>query len=284
MFIGSLVGPRVCCRWLENPCVLKNHALNLVGTWCWSEIIFGTIPKFNRHFYPNYTLMFWRDLFYLAFPNLCPACEKPLPQKASFICSYCFETLPKTAFHGQKENAATNLFRGRYPFDRVTSALYFSKDGSVQKILHSIKYKGNTNLAESLGEWYGKVLFLENTLANAPCFVPVPLHEKKLYQRGYNQALYWAKGLSKGYEGSFVYPALQRNLPTETQTKKGRYDRWKNVEHVFEVLPDFRPENKHIVLVDDVLTTGATLESCARALQRAGANQVSVVTLAYAGG
>lgn len=225
-----------------------------------------------------------RDFFRLIYPDLCPGCEDALPRGASKICPVCFEKLPQTHFHTQAENRAERIFYGRFSFHAVTSAFHFSKGGSVQRILHRIKYKGATELAEQLSGWYGKRLAEAGWLDAEALLVPVPLHAKKLYRRGYNQAYHLAQGLAQSVPGVQVRECLQRRDDQGSQTKKGRYARWQNVENLFIPTAERIPPHSHLVLVDDVLTTGATLEACAQALrQHAPENKISALTLAYAG-
>lgn len=226
----------------------------------------------------------FKELFRLLYPQLCAACNETLPKGGSMICPVCFEELPKTGFHLRGDNPAERLFYGRYDFFSVSAAFHFSKGGGVQRVLHQIKYKGGTELAEQLSAWYGKCLDAENWFQAVPVFVPVPLHAKKLYKRGYNQALHIAKGLAGSVPGAQLADCLKRRDDRGSQTKKGRYARWQNVENLFVYEGEKQPENRHIILVDDVLTTGATLEACAAALKPViNGGKLSAVTLAFAG-
>lgn len=225
-----------------------------------------------------------RDFFRLVYPDLCPGCEDALPQGESKICPACFGRLPQTRFHAEADNPAERIFYGRFPFHTVSSAFHFTKGGSVQRVLHRIKYKGATELAEQLCGWYGKQLAGAGWWGTEPLLVPVPLHPKKLYRRGYNQAYHLACGLARNVPGAQVRECLKRLDDRGSQTKKGRYARWQNVESLFVPTHETVPAGSHLVLVDDVLTTGATLEACAHALRRlAPENKISALTLAFAG-
>ena len=224
-----------------------------------------------------------KDLFRLIFPHLCPACEEPLPQGESQICPACFEKLPKTDFHLTADNPAERIFYGRFDFSSVASAFYFSKGSGIQQILHRIKYGGGTDLAEQLAAWYGKQLAAQGWFGSKPLFVPVPLHQKKMYKRGYNQALHIAIGLAAGIKGAEADEYLVRRENSDSQTRKSRFARWENVENLFEPKSKAIIADRHVVLVDDVLTTGATLEACAMALKPVVKGRISAITLAYAG-
>ncbi|TPE45639.1 ComF family protein [Pontibacter mangrovi] len=202
-----------------------------------------------------------------------------------YICTGCSVKLPYTDFH---EHGATELnplqrrFWGKVPVRFAFSYLYFMPKGRVQRLLHQLKYKGAKELGEHLGQRYGSLLSDHQYNQQFDLIVPVPLHKNKLRRRGYNQAEHFAIGLSQSMEVPYNGKAILRNTHTSTQTRKSRLDRWQNVEQVFEVA---RPElvlGKHVLLVDDVLTTGATLEACARALLAAGASEVSIATIAAA--
>ncbi len=198
------------------------------------------------------------------------------------ICIGCRLQLPETNFHLEIENKVEKTFWGRIPVERAFAFLYFNKAGLTQQLLHQLKYKGNQDLADFLGVIYGQRLV--NTVENhkIDAIVAVPLHYTKLRKRGYNQSLAFANGLSKSLKIDNFSAVVVRNKATETQTKKSRLERWQNVESIFTVLEPERLKNKHLLLVDDVITTGATLESCARAIQKQSNCLVSIASIAYA--
>ncbi len=198
------------------------------------------------------------------------------------ICIGCRLQLPETNFHLETENKVEKTFWGRIPVERAFAFLYFNKAGLTQQLLHQLKYKGNQDLADFLGVIYGQRLVktVENHKIDA--IVAVPLHYTKLRKRGYNQSLAFANGLSKSLHIDNFSATVVRNKATETQTKKSRLERWQNVESIFTVLEPERLKNKHLLLVDDVITTGATIESCARAIQKQSGCLVSIASIAYA--
>ncbi len=225
----------------------------------------------------------WKDLLHLIFPEICPACMEALPAGDSAICPSCFAKLPRTEFHLIRENPTQQMFAGRYPFHLVSSAFYFEKGGSVQRILHEIKYRNGTKLAMQLGTAYAVELREAAFFPSNPIFVPVPLHPLKLHRRGYNQASFLARGMAEAFPSGQMWEGLKRTKDTESQTRKGRFARWQNVEDVFTLKEKIPEACEHVILVDDVLTTGATLEACAHAFRKAGIHPVSAVTLAFAG-
>lgn len=177
----------------------------------------------------------------------------------------------------------TKKFWGRIPVLQAASYLYFQKDGRVQHLLHELKYRGKTEVGEFIGAMYGTVLKESDNLFNkADLIIPVPLHIEKLRKRGYNQSDYFAKGLSKSLDIPWNNTLIQRNIFTETQTGKNRIERWENVDDIFEFKDEKQFKGKHLILVDDVITTGATIEACANALFNKIDCAISVLTIATA--
>jgi len=222
-----------------------------------------------------------RDFISLFFPNICLACSKPLQKFERCVCTSCNYHLPKTNFHKEKENPITKMFWGRVNLFSGASFFYFQKAGRVQHLIHQLKYKGQQAVGEYIGEIYGAELNQSMYFNTIDYIVPVPLHQKKLKKRGYNQSECFANGLSKSMNIP-IASDLQRNFYTETQTKKTRFERWKNVGSVFEVKDKTKFINKHILIVDDVITTGSTIESCALHFSEIEGIKISVATIAYA--
>lgn len=190
--------------------------------------------------------------------------------------------LPKTNFHQYPNNRLSKTFWGRVELQNASSFLFFKKGGAVQNLMHALKYKGIKEIGELLGNLYSMDLLNFNGFDVPDAIVPVPLHPDKLKKRGYNQSEWFGKGLAEGLKIPIITNALVRNIQTESQTKKNRWSRWQNVEKVFELINPEIIENKHILLVDDVVTTGATLEACSNELLGQKHVRVSVATLAYA--
>jgi ComF family protein len=224
------------------------------------------------------------DFISLIFPDNCYSCQGVLLQGEHKICTACRGTLPFTHYHklNPTNNPITQKFFGKIPILYGLSFLQFTKDGKVQSLLHQIKYNNEPELAEMLGNWYGAELNDLSFAQNFDMILPVPLHPKKLKIRGYNQSDYFAKGLSHGLKIPFYNNILIRNTHSSTQTKKSRYQRWQNVNAIFDIAERYDVYNKSILIVDDVVTTGATLEACARILLEANAQSVSIATIAVA--
>ncbi|HEY9114955.1 MAG TPA: ComF family protein [Bacteroidales bacterium] len=222
------------------------------------------------------------DLLNLFFPNYCQSCGNALVGQEEVICFRCIFHLPKTGFHQHIENPISRLFWGRINIYSASSYLFFSKGGNVQQLIHSMKYKGHQETGVYLGELYGKELAESESFKSSEIIVPVPLHPVKQRIRGYNQAEKIANGLSNTMGIPYQVNNLNKVVNTESQTTKTRYGRWENVKDAFQVNEPEKIEGKHILLVDDVLTTGATIEACASKLLQVPDTRVSVVTLAYA--
>jgi ComF family protein len=227
----------------------------------------------------------FEDLLSLLFPESCYACDGAMARGEKYICTKCNIKLPYTDYHlhGATElNPLQRRFWGKVQIQYAFAYLLFTPKGRVQHLLHKLKYKGAKDLGEHLGFRYGSVLSEYQYNDKFDLIVPVPLHKYKLRRRGYNQSECIAKGLADSMKLPIDTNALVRTLDTDTQTRKNRLDRWQNVEQVFKVRNPDEVKEKHILLVDDVMTTGATLEACTASLLAAGASQVSVVTIAAA--
>ncbi len=225
-------------------------------------------------------LFFVNDFFDLLFPRSCALCKRPLFDSELSLCSICIEMLPVTSYHFRP---STNDLM--YKIDGLTKVscamayLKFTKRGKSQRILHEIKYRNNPDLALELGQLYGKVLAESGYRGRWDCIVPVPLHPLKQRRRGYNQSQKFGEGIGR-LMGLRVVNAMKRIRFTETQTNKTRLKRMDNVAGVFEVSDRPSIENKSILLVDDVMTTGATLIACSNVLLSNGAKKVDLVALA----
>jgi ComF family protein len=222
-----------------------------------------------------------KELIHLFFPRICPGCSDALLRNEKLICHTCFVQLPQTAFHNHPfDNPINRLFWGRIPIYASSAFLYFRKSGVVQELLHALKYGNQPEIGTFLGAEYGKTLFNSSPFCSSDIILPIPLHGKRQQQRGYNQSAFFADGLSSNLKIESNNNILHRNDFKSSQTKKNRFERWQNVSTVFEVSKPEKIFNKHVLLVDDVITTGATIEACARQLFLNGATRVSVLCIA----
>lgn len=222
----------------------------------------------------------WLDDFIsLFFPRLCVCCGEGLNRAERDVCTDCLCSLPRTRLHETEANLVEMKFLGRVDVCMATSFLFFEKDTVVQKLLHEIKYHDNSMLAERLGLMFGSEL-RGGRFEAVDVIVPVPLHRKRLKERGYNQSERIAAGIGRSLCKPVAQEVLVRTKGNETQTKKGRVERWENVCGIFSVLNADLVQGKHVLLVDDVLTTGATVEACVEALASAKNTKVSVATIA----
>ena len=222
------------------------------------------------------------DFADLLFPTLCLGCKDPLGANEVILCTRCRINLPETNQHRESDELyVLNKFAGRVPIRFLASYLYYTKGGIAQKLIHSFKYKGQKEAAKEVARWYGHQLKSEsNWVQEIDILIGVPLHDSRFRQRGYNQADWIAAGFSEALNIPMRTDVLVRRRFEKSQTRKNRMERWDNVKTVFAVQNSEEINGKHVVLIDDVLTTGATLEACAIELLQAGSKSVSVLTLA----
>ncbi len=225
---------------------------------------------------------YFQDFIGLFYPELCSACNASLYEQEKVLCTRCLYELPRTDYHKQPGNPVEQIFWGRVPIERGAAYFFFLKGSKYQKLIHSLKYHGREDIGLEMGRLFGAELAAEPDFLKPEWIIPVPLHPKKLKNRGYNQSQLIAQGLAEKLPGTLKTEVLKRKVFTQTQTKKGRYERWENVEDVFDVVDPERLEGKHVLLVDDILTTGATIEGCAQVLHKVANVKISVVTLGYA--
>lgn len=203
----------------------------------------------------------------LVYPNNCAICDKELPDGMEHMCFACRDELHFTYFEKFKEpSPADELFWGRIDVENVFPLLYFQKGSAVQKILHKIKYGEGKQIGSFMGEMIGGHMNENEKFRSIEALIPIPLHSKKGFKRGYNQSLMIARGIAEETEKPIV-EGLVRNVHRASQTTKGKEERWKNVQSIFEVRPDTLQNKTHVAIVDDVLTTGSTLESAAKTIR-----------------
>lgn len=220
------------------------------------------------------------DFVSLFYPRYCRGCLNSLAKGEELLCTECLLEMPKSYYHLLQENPFFLKFRGRLPVQRVMTLYKFVKESRVQQVLHALKYRQQPELGEMLGRVYGKDL-VEADYRNAfDLIIPVPLHPSRRRIRGYNQSEEFGKGLSTILDAPCDDTYMARSAKTETQTHKSKLSRWENVEKIFRVVNPKPIAEKRVLLVDDVVTTGATLEACGRAILNAGCKELSIACIA----
>jgi ComF family protein len=220
------------------------------------------------------------SLLHLAFPHICEGCGSDLPGRDQLLCLGCLGSLPETNFHLHPNNPVEKIFWGRLPVTFATSQFYFSEGSLIQRLMHAFKYRQNQELGFYLGQYMGHRLVASNRFLQVDALVPLPLHPAKERKRGYNQAAVLCDGIASVLDRPVLNNLVKRRMETESQTKKGRIERWQNMEGKFELMNPLHAKDLHLLLVDDVITTGATLEACGTALL-GGASQLSIATLCF---
>jgi len=227
-------------------------------------------------------MIFLEDLIALFYPRLCAGCNSSLVKGEDVLCLNCLADLPRTNYHLQGENPVFQQFTGRARIELATSFCRFDKGGRLQHLLHQLKYKGNREVGHKMGLIFGFDLNQSTRYCTIDAIIPVPLHPKKEKKRGFNQSAEICKGLSQAMARPLILGNLIREVHTDSQTRKGRFERWENVSGIFSVKDGASLMDKHLLLVDDVVTTGATLEACCIPLLKIAGVRVSIATLATA--
>lgn len=222
------------------------------------------------------------DTLHLFYPHTCTGCGSDTLHKENLLCINCINDLPHTNFAQHADNPVEKIFWGRIPINAAHSEFYFSKDALIQFLIHQLKYKGNKEMGIYLGELMGKSLLTSNRFLHIDAIVPLPLFADKERKRGYNQANIISQGITAIMNIPIVQNNVCRKRFTETQTKKHRTERWENVAESFIVTDPAALQGRHILLIDDVITTGATLEACAKAILSIEHVKISIATVALA--
>lgn len=224
-------------------------------------------------------LRYIADFSHLAFPFNCFGCNVALDEGDEPICRLCSASFPLTRYWEHDDNTVEKLFWGKLKIERAAAYVFFSKGGMVQQLIHNLKYNNKTDVGVLMGTWFGQVLN-DTFYRDVDVVIPVPLHTSKQKKRGYNQCDYIARGIATAMGKSYNTACVARLRANETQTRKGLYERWINVKELFCVVEPKFIFGKHVLLVDDVVTTGATLEACAGAVLQVPNTKVSIATLA----
>lgn len=221
-----------------------------------------------------------RDLAYLFFPVYCAACDNSLHKNERVICTTCRHKLPLLNFHKVNDKKVEKVFYGRIPLENATSLLIFEKDGLVQNLIHNLKYRGREEVGVELGKWLGGILCQIPEYQKIDYVVPVPIHRKRYQERGYNQVTKFGKEIASSLQARYTEKVLKKKLYHTKQSKFGRIARWKNIAETFGLKNDSILTNKHVLLVDDIVTTGATIEACCDVLLKIPNIKISVATMA----
>lgn len=220
-----------------------------------------------------------RSLF---FPKTCNCCDQELYGTENCVCTSCRHELPVTNFHIYNDTTIKKVFYGRLNIENATALLYFEKKGSVQQLMHNLKYRGHSHISNVLGEWLGTDLSTIESYQNIDVVIPVPIHPKKRRTRGYNQVTGFGQALASHLNASYREDILLKSKNTKTQVFKGRFKRSDEVLDAFSLGIDTSISGKHILLCDDILTTGATIEACALQLLKTPNIKLSIAVMAIA--
>lgn len=219
-----------------------------------------------------------RDLF---FPHYCLGCAADFIGTTEVICARCKISLPETHFINSNHNTIEKIFWGRIPIEQAGALYYFNKHGVIQQLLRTLKYKNSISTGLFLGRELGKALAVSSRFKNIDAIIPLPLHPKKEYKRGYNQAMIIAQGIQEKWPLPILEKSVIRLVDTKTQTRENRVNRWENMKNIFHISNPHSLQNKHILLIDDVITTGATLEACGAAILSIPGTKLSIAAVAY---
>lgn len=219
------------------------------------------------------------DLF---FPKVCFACLFQLSDYETYICTNCRHNLPVTNFHLENDDTVLKTFYGRAKIEHATALLRFEKKGLTQQLMHHLKYKGYEDIGVFLGVWLGEELKSLEAYQSIDAVIPVPLHKNKLRKRGYNQVAKFGQEIAKQLNTVYCDDVLIKITNTASQVQKNRFSRWMNNDELFTIQHKEKIKNKHILLVDDIITTGATMEACISVLNRAQNVKVSIAAMAIA--
>ncbi len=223
-----------------------------------------------------------KDLIALVFPSICPACNKRICVDDHLICLHCAIQLKKTDQHRLKVNEFTQKFVGRVPLHSATARYYYAENSVFRNLIYALKYKNRYDIGYKIGVDYGKDLRGVSWFEDVDCIIPVPLHKSKLKKRSYNQSEAFARGLSCSMNIPCKVDWLKRQKNTPSQTQMTRYERLENMNEAFTFLDKGRPLPNHVLLVDDIITTGSTLEACAQVLLSNGVSKISMACIAMA--
>ena len=221
------------------------------------------------------------NFLHLIYPHNCEGCGTDTLNEDSFLCAKCLFELPETGFISFGDNPLEKKLYGRIRFEQAGSGFYFTKHGLLQHLIAELKYKNNKEMGFYLGKLLGYQLLATNRFDEVEALVPLPLNIKKEHKRGYNQSQLICEGIVSVWKKPIINDAISRIVYTETQTNKNLSNRWDNVEHAFALTDDSRLKGKHVALVDDVITTGASIEACGTELLKVEGLKLSVLSVGF---
>jgi ComF family protein len=220
------------------------------------------------------------DINKVLLPALCFGCMVRLSRGEQMLCTVCRNHLPLTEYDFEHDNAVDRIFFGRTVIQKAAAMLFYDKEGIVKNLIHALKYKGQEQVGDFLGDWFGEMLATGESAPTFDYVIPVPLHPKKMRKRGYNQVAGFGRKLAFHFKAEYRDDLLIKTANTRTQTRKSRLYRWMGNQALYKLTDHSALQYKHILLVDDVITTGGTLEACSEALQKAANSSVSIATMA----
>lgn len=222
-----------------------------------------------------------KNLLNVLFPVFCNGCSKLLLKNEQVICTKCIHTLPFTHHHNRVDTEITKVFYGLVPFEFGASVLYFTKKGITQNLIHNLKYRNRQEIGTYLGNLYAKEILHLDVFKQIDYIVPVPLHKKRLHERGYNQVSTFCKSIESNFSIPILEDVLVKTKNLKSQTDKSKESRSNNSKNVFTVENYEKIEGKHLLIIDDVFTTGATIEACAKEILKGKNTKISILTMAY---
>lgn len=220
-------------------------------------------------------------LLHLLYPHHCRSCGTDILEDEELLCIKCTSEIAETKFLTYSDNPVEKTFFGRLPLEHAGAGFYFTKDGSIRKLIFELKYKRNRQAGIYLGKKLGRLLKASTLYNDVDVLVPLPLNPKKESIRGYNQAMVICEGINSVWNKPIENKVVERVLFTATQTQKDRINRWENMQDVFAVSDEIKLQGKHILLIDDIVTTGATLEACGAEILKIPGSKLSIATVAY---
>lgn len=220
------------------------------------------------------------DINTIMMPRLCFGCNVRLYRGEQHLCTVCRNQLPLTEYNFTEENVADRIFFGRIPIKKAAAMLFYEEKGIVKNLIHSLKYKAQIPIGIFLGDWYGLLLKKDAGLPPIDLVIPVPLHKRKLRKRGFNQVAAFGERIAFHLDAQYEDTLLIKTANSKTQTKKNRFNRWKGNQDLFMLTAPDKANNKAVLIVDDVITTGATLEACAKALMQSSGTSIYIATMA----